>query len=253
MKIIRKFVACLIAAVVSVGVMSAVSSASITDTAVAIESGHKISGTLKENANQSYFEYDYKITPNKSGLLKLSFSVSMNSITFTLYDSYGNNVLVDDLKITTGSSYETYDGGIGQSFVEINRNDKVDKAKGTVSYKVGKGTYYLRVGLTRYTSTSWFSDEIISATGTGKYSIKVTYPSKQTAKISYLSFTVKKGDKINFSPVMNVDNVAVKWKSSKSSVATVSENGVVTAKKRGSAIISATAGKSTKKFKIIVK
>ena len=45
----------------------------------------------------------------------------------------------------------------------------------------------------------------------------------------------------------------ITYKSSKNSVATVSAGGVITGKKKGSAVITITSGKITKKCKVTVK
>ena len=62
---------------------------------------------------------------------------------------------------------------------------------------------------------------------------------------------MSKGSTIQLGTVMSVDG-AVTWTSSKTSVATVSSNGKITAKSKGSAVITAKTGKNSVKIKITV-
>lgn len=209
---------------------------SIADTAVSLESGEKQTGNCKTDLSHN-IHLDYKIDVTKSGDLKLNFTSYTYNITFEVFDSSGNPVVVYDCIEKAG--YIPYSGGgIGATRVKFMKSDLVDKSSGSVIYKVDKGTFYIRVRLS----------------GEGKYSFRATYPTVEKAKINYLTLTVKKGTSLELSPIVtNGNSVDVIWKSSKPKVAAVSNNGKITAKAKGSTVISATAGKSTKKIKIIVK
>ena len=80
-----------------------------------------------------------------------------------------------------------------------------------------------------------------------------TYPtgSSSKAKINYITLNLSKGDTLSLGADITGSG-DVTWKSSKSSVASVSSAGKVTAKSKGSAIITAKVGKTTKKIKIVV-
>lgn len=61
-----------------------------------------------------------------------------------------------------------------------------------------------------------------------------------------------KCDTLSLGAALSGGSGTVTWKSSKSSVATVSSKGKITAKKAGSTIITAKCGTSYKKVKIVV-
>ncbi|MDE6708961.1 MAG: Ig-like domain-containing protein [Oscillospiraceae bacterium] len=96
--------------------------------------------------------------------------------------------------------------------------------------------------------------------GNGKATLTATYPSKDSTeeisgssgKISYLTLEMEVGDTIRLGTVTEPEDADVKWSSSKSSIATVSASGKVTAKKEGSTIVTAKCGSSVKNIKIIV-
>ena len=120
-------------------------------------------------------------------------------------------------------------------------NSTIEKYKGTVSYSVKSGTYYIR-----FKRNCSFRD------GNGNLTFTATYPSTtSTTKFNYITINLSKGDTLSLGADMTGSG-AVTWKSSKSSVASVSSTGKVTAKSKGSAIISAKVGKTTKKIKIVV-
>lgn len=113
------------------------------------------------------------------------------------------------------------------------------------NYEVEKGTYFIRIQ-----HDSWG----YGSKGDRKVNLTATFPSATAskAKISYLTLKVSKGDIAELGAVISGSG-SVEWTSSKSSVATVNSNGKVTAKSKGSAIITAKCGSSKQKIKIIVK
>lgn len=84
--------------------------------------------------------------------------------------------------------------------------------------------------------------------GSKKYKCTVTVKSKPVA-LSKTSVSLKKGTKYTLK-LKNATASKVKWSSSNKSVATVSKNGVVTAKKAGKATVAAKYG--SKKYKCTV-
>ena len=92
---------------------------------------------------------------------------------------------------------------------------------------------------------------LVFATSINTSSLTVEAASKTKAKsvkLNYSAYTLKKGKKLKLKATVapkNVKNSKIVWKSSKESVATVSSTGVVKAKKKGTATITATV-KGTK-------
>lgn len=89
---------------------------------------------------------------------------------------------------------------------------------------------------------------ITAKVGSKKYKCKVTV---QTPNISKKSITLQKGQ--TFTLKVNGTNQKVTWKSSNKNIATVSNKGKVTAKKKGSVIITAKVGNQKYKCKVTVK
>lgn len=89
---------------------------------------------------------------------------------------------------------------------------------------------------------------ITATIGTQKYTCQVTV---QTPKLSTTKLTLVKGEKATLK--LNGTNQAITWKSSNKKVAAVSKSGLITAKKKGTATITATVLKKKYKCKIIVK
>lgn len=239
MKIFRKLAAVLSAAVIAVSACASMAvtagADSIYDTAKAISSGKSVSTILPAYGDTA----DYKVTVSGSGTLKLSVDSQMNLLYLYVFDSDGNSI---STIANTDTSGESSDIGVKAHYMHW--NSTVEKYKGTVSYSVKSGTYYIRFsrsGSNRYESY-----------GNGKLTFTATYPtSSSSAKINYLTLNLSKGDSITLGADMTGSG-SITWKSSKSSVASVSSSGKVTAKSRGSAVISAKVGKTTKKIKIIV-
>lgn len=105
---------------------------------------------------------------------------------------------------------------------------------------LNKGTYY--IGIYRDNSGSEYSF-------TTEYSPSTRYPSMQ------LSITMNRGDSLKLGTVITPEKAAskLKWKSSDKSVASVSANGTVKAKKAGVVTVTASCNGSKIKIKIIIK
>ncbi|MGN1050691.1 MAG: Ig domain-containing protein, partial [Acutalibacteraceae bacterium] len=82
--------------------------------------------------------------------------------------------------------------------------------------------------------------------------IKVTVVQRVTAvKMNYKSKTLKKGKYVQLKATASPSNASVKtlkWTTSNSKVATVTSKGKVVAKKKGTAVIKATATDGSKKY-----
>ncbi len=249
MKFLKRALSFLMAAVIAMTAMAfSCSAASILDTAKAIKSGR----TYKTTLSTGYTDNDYKIVVSEAGELKIKFSASCNSVCIILYDSSGNTVPVKDFTEEAGY-VSMLGGGVGDGFVEFQWNSSVDKAAGTVKFDVKKGTYYIRATTNRVKNTSLFDNNKVIIAGTGEYSFKATYPNAESKyKVKYLSLTLNKGNSIDLGVALTA-NAKVSWTSSNEKVAKVSSDGKVTAVAKGSAIITAKVGNSSKKMKIIVK
>ena len=235
MKIFRKIAAVLSAAVIAVSACASMAvtagADSIYDTAKAISSGKSVSTILP-----AYYDTaDYKVTVSGSGTLKFSIESHMYRLAMEVYDSNGN--LLSTIANTTTSGESS---SIGKEMHYMNWNDTIEKFKGTVSYSVKSGTYYIR--FYRYATS-----------GNGKVTFTATYPtgSSSKAKINYITLNLSKGDSLSLGADMTGSGT-VTWKSSNSSAVSVTSSGRVTAKGYGSAIITAKVGKTTKKIKIVV-
>lgn len=109
-----------------------------------------------------------------------------------------------------------------------------------LSITLNKGTYY--IGIYRDNGGSEYSF-------TTEYAPSTRYPSMQ------LSITMNQGDSLKLGAVITPEKAAskLKWTSSDKSVAGVSSNGTVKAKKAGTATITASCNGSKIRIKIIVK
>lgn len=232
MKHLKKFLAAALAAAMAFVMLAVPAGAeSIADTAKAIKSGKSYSAILPSN----YDTADYKITVSKSGTLKLDIVSVISKSCVYVYDSDGNKVTSIKTEATSGDIYKA-----GYKSTECWWNSTIEKFKGSISYSVNKGTYYIRV------SRAW------NTYGSGDVTLTATFPSSDSSSTSsspYLTLEVKKGSSVQLGTTIS----GATWSTSKKSVATVRSSGKVTAKKKGSAIITAKVNGTTIKVKIKVK
>lgn len=212
--------------------------ASIANTAVSRRSGEEFVILLGDGK-----EYDYKVRLTKGGDLKISLTSACEGTCFWVYDSKGNSV-----SCSIGES-EAEIGSFDYSFFidgDFCRwNDILEEFKGTVVFKdLEKGTYYIRVGKETH-SFADYSDR-------GKATIQFTFPGEAVKEkpAPSLSITVKKGETLDLGTVSTEEPVT--WSSSDKGIASVTKSGEVTAKKKGSAVIRAKAGKTTLSVTVIV-
>lgn len=242
MKVFKKIAAILSAAVIAVTAAASmavtVGADSIANTATAITSGKAVSTILPRVDDTA----DYKITVKSAGTLKLSIESQMLYARIYVYDSDGNKLSTIANTTTSGSC-----SSIGRADHYVQWNSTIEKYKGTVSYSVKAGTYYIRF-------------ERTNSTGNGKLTFTATYPSgtsssssssTSNAKVYYIVLYLEKGDRLSLGATIT-KGAKVTWKSSNTSVASVSSSGKLTAKGKGSAIITAKCGSSSKTIKVIV-
>lgn len=236
MRKIRKLLALLLVAVITVTAVSVTSFASPYDEAIAIDSGETVEGTI--DPGESIY---YEITTKSSGTLTVTWSYGSIWSCLYVYDEDGAYIPVETLEIKAG---RLRSGGEGEDSIEGKWSGASEKFSVTSTYKVTKGTYYIQCE----DGSSYSKD------GDHKSKLTVTYPTEEKeVKISYLGLTMKKGDTLQLSAILTGGKEKTTWTSSKKKVASITSSGKVTAKKKGSTIITAKCGDSVVKLKITVK
>jgi len=160
-----------------------------------------------------------------------------------LYTSDGQGIPMTKRSTTAGTWFSNHPFWCGLTW---NSTSKI--SKGVIEYKgLSKGTYYIRV-----------NNENNPESPINDCTIKATFPDGSASasnEIKDVTFeqTLKKGQSIQLGASLTpADGTgAISWKSSKTSVATVSATGKITAVGKGTAVITCTAGKGS--AKIIIK
>jgi len=236
----KKLIGAVLAAVMAVSLLTvtAGAAANILDTPkTKITSGKTNTFTISETSGEN----DYKVTLSEDGDLKFNMECNEKSIAIILFDSKGEIVKMTKRSASTGSWDDN------SAYSVLNWNSYSKKSNGVIEWKnLKKGTYYVRFGIYMWQS------------GGFKYTVTATFPdgsasSSTEVKEVTFQFTLKKGETLKPDPQLTPANGTgnIKWKSSKTSVATVSANGTVTAVGKGTATITCTAGKGS--AKIIIK
>lgn len=247
-RLLKKLAAIVTMAAVTLGTLSAltlpVGAKSIEETAVSLKSGENYSKQMVNIYNDGHYGTfaDYKFTSTKQGKLSLSITSTTDYTGIMLFDSNFDCVGITSYEITTGQDERDW---TGREKIIIISSSIANKSKSIVNWDISKGTYYLRI----YNNMDWTYGYHGS---NGKISFTATYPSStSTAKINYITINLPKGSTLSLG-TDTTGSGTVTWKSSKTSVATVSSTGKVTAKAKGSTIITAKSGSSSKKIKIVV-
>lgn len=164
------------------------------------------------------------IIPNPSISAK-----SSNSLSFILLSQYKNSV------------------NIGDEFfiVAITSNGKLPKWKSSDSKIASVNTYG------KVTAKKSGSVTITAKISNAEATCKVTV-NKTKITLDKTSIELERGNNISLYATTSIQS-QVTWKSSKKSIATIDENGTITALKPGETIITATAGGSTATSKVTVK
>lgn len=215
----KRFAAALLSAVMLVCALSIpVGAESIFDTAVSISSGKKYTKEVKKDQN-----VDYKISVSKSGTLTLKVSVNLCWSTTDVLDEEGGKLEFEKVNVTSGTHYN--DG-------DCQWDNNTEMFAATFTYEVKKGTYYIRVHNGTYDK--------------GKVNVTATFPANEKkAKLTGIAVPLKKGSTLQLSAATSASTKeTITWSSSNTAVATVSKTGKVTAKKKGTAVITAKLGSS---------
>ena len=223
---LKRIAAAVLAAVTLALAMAVPASAdSIFDSAKNIDSGKKVSKTLDTGKSM-----DYKITPTEKGTATVKVTAKTLMFYFYVYDDDGNDVSYD-ADVTMGKENTS----IKKTF---RWNDNAETFKGTFKFDVkANKTYYVQIKRYSY-----------SPQGSGKFEASFKYPSEETEASTLMAMSVKVGDTIQL--MANGDNA--KWSTSKKSVATVSDKGLVKAVKKGKAVITLKCGSKSQKIEIVV-
>ena len=225
MKLKRIAAAVLAAVTLALAMAVPVSADSIFDTAKNIDSGKKVSKTLKMGKSM-----DYKITPTEKGTATVKVTAKTLMCYFYVYDEDGNDVSYD-ADVTMG----TENHSIKKSF---NWDNNAETFKGTFKFDVkANKTYYVQIKRYSY-----------SPQGSGEFEASFKYPSEEKEATTLMAMSVKVGDTVQL--MANGDNA--KWSTSKKSVATVSDKGLVKAVKKGKAVITLKCGSKSQKIEIVV-
>lgn len=221
---LKRILAAALAAATLVLTASTVSADSIFDTAKNIDSGKKVTKTLDQGESM-----DYKITPTEKGTATVKLTAKTNCCEFYVYDADGNEVKF------------TCDAILG-NFNKYNKNLYWDKTsevfKGTLSFDVkANKTYYIKIKQYSY-----------AVSGDWEFTASFKYPSEEQEPTALMTLNLKKGDTVQ----LGANGDKASWKTSQKSVATVSESGLVTAVKKGKAVITLKCGSKTQTIEIIV-
>lgn len=246
MKKFGKFLSVLLAAVMAVSSLCVAASAAMaSDSELAkLEKGTKVkSGATFTRKSSSSKSKTYKIAVNKSGYLTIDFESTAPTVFVRVTDADGKRM----------SGTPTIYGGRASlasksTEITISKDARQDVTKGTISYKVDKGTHYIEV----YGNNK-------KAKESGQTVMKFTYPATSSntsksssdatidtaiGKMTALTVTLKKGSTLQLGATVSGKGT-VAWSTSKRSVATVSDKGKVTAKAKGSAVITAKLGSTS--------
>ncbi len=212
------------------------------DTALSIELGDKQKETLTA-------EKWYKVKATK-GVLQIDFSTNSKFSNVLVMDEDGALLTVKNLTYKSG---EIERGGKDYEYVFSYWNSSTQKTTLTAKYEVSAKYYYIRI--TNNTSQFAYPDDNGVGSSQTESDFTLTASMSKTVKdaqIQYLCVPMKKGSTLKLSATLTVSGASVKWVSSKPSVVSVSSKGTLTAKKKGTAIITATCGDDEVKLKIKV-
>ena len=238
MKILKRLLCVAMAVVMAFTALSVTAFADEYSKAKFIDSGIKTSFALKaKNGARESDAKIFKVELSKKGSLKLE----VNSPHFHTYIQVLNEDRSEIFEYTKEkeiSGTNIYHITEETRFV---RDNKLERAKGSVEYELKKGVYYVKV---------WVDDDY---QGSNKISLSFSYPQDKSKSAEITSFTISlnKGDSLQLGTILNGEG-DVTWSTSKKSVATVTGKGKITAKGKGSAVITAKSGSSIRKITIKV-
>lgn len=227
-----------------------------------------------DNKTKTVGENDPALTATISGLVN---NESESLITYTLSRSEGNNAGIYTITPSGNAEQGNYtvtyqtgkltitSGGIVEAPIFSPAGGSYTSAQNiTVSCPTDDVTiYYTTDGTEPTTASTKYTGSFtvgktttikaiavkegmpVSEVSTATYTIKSAYVAVTGISIDWVTFTGKVGDTVQLTAIVTPDNATdktVTWTSDKPAVATVDEDGVVTAMSTGRANITATAG-----------
>lgn len=248
MKILKKMLCGVMAAVMMVTALCVpASAANDFESAKLVDSGKKVSFQLKATGylNDGRTEYFagipkyYKVELSKKGTLKLDIVSATSNVYIQVMDEEGAELFRPSKIVEiTGDVLDQ-----PSKTAEVYWESSIKKSKCTLNYELGKGVYYVKAYVGSY------------GTIDGKTSISFSYPQAEkkadTAEITSFEISLKKGNTLQLGAILSGEG-DVEWSTSKKSVATVSSKGKITAKAKGTAVITAKVGDSSRKITIKV-
>ena len=252
MKRFGKILSVVLAVVMALSSLCVVSSATVISESklVKLEKGTKVkNGAVVSRKSSSSKGKTYKITASRDGYLSLYVDSTASQLFFAACDADGKR-LEGSTQMKTGSSKLE----AGAIEITLLRDGKKKKINGVVTFNIKKGTNYVEI----YGNKNGGKES-------GESAIKFAYPASSSnttnssgeavvdsalGRINSITVSLKKGKTLQLGATTS-GRGAVKWTTSKRSVATVSSKGKVTAKAKGTAIITAKLGSTS--FSITVK
>ena len=194
-------------------------SGSSSDKITELKSGKAVKFAYKEpHAGCNY--YLRKITSKGAGQLKLKLKTELSSVSVGVYDEQGNPVLCTEKSVKTAAFAGTdliYCYGLSGT-----------PCDGTMTYDIGKGTYYILVVINNYSG----DNKALTLTP------KITQDSSAD-KNAYITYTLKKGSSVQLGADMSSGSAKdITWSSSNRNAVKVSADGKATAIAKGTAYIT---------------
>lgn len=228
----KKVTAALLSALIMLSALCiTVSADNIFEDSKKIEAGKTYSCEIKSSGE----EHMYKIEVEDSGKMVINLTSYLEGVKFYVYDSDGVQIDFSDSNIKAGYKSKSFDDFYCS-------DDSSGVFKGSLTYKVKSGTYYLV-----FKEYIYYKDKI-------KFSVSLpdSGDSSQTKVSSTtIMLNMSVGDKIDLSAVKSgkVKSDAA-WSSSDKKIAKVSSKGVITAVKSGQCTITWKSGSTS--FSILV-
>lgn len=252
MKRFGKLLSVVLAVVMAFSSLCIVSSAVVISESqlIKLEKGSKVkSGAVISRKSSSSKGKTYKIIANNDGYLSLQIESTAKQLFFAACNADGKRY-EGKAQMTCGTRVIEN----GDTEITLKQDARKKKINAVVSFKINKGTNYVEI----------YGDKK-GKKESGESAIKFVYPASSSntsnssgeavvdsalGRINALTVTLKKGSTLQLGATTS-GRGAVKWTTSKRSVATVTSKGKVTAKAKGTAIITAKLGSTS--FSITVK
>ena len=244
-----RILAGILAAVAVISTAITVSAESIAETAKTnLEIGKNFTLQIK-NAGEFY---DYKLVIPKDGTLTVAYEIFCDSFGFILVNDDGNFIPAKSAESSIGEipSRDTDVTIFNKTIRDITGtykhipiaywNSVSEKGKGTIIYKLDKGTYYLRAG--RGVTNVGLS-KVKLGLSLKDLDCKTVKPGADTEITDvYVTIPLAVGGTLQLSATTKPAGKASTWKSSDKSVITVSSKGLVTGVAKGTASVTVTSG-----------